>query len=519
MQNKTQLGFNLTIAAIAFGFIADHLLKETPWGFNVTVTTCLLVALVFGVSRWHGIVFTGAGRWFAIPAILFSIVYILRDSETLNFLNFCAVLLCLALMAYRMRIGRWRVSGVVDYVSGLVISAVSAAIGAVILLVRVIRWREFASPERNTLFSRVLVGLLFAVPLLIVFGGLFVAADANFERLVREIFDFDRGDIFRRIILTAFWSWLAAGFLWLIFFADFSRSTFVATTESKTKGILGIVEVGVVLGLLNALFAAFVATQLRYFFGGAALVLDVNDTSNNFTFAEYARRGFFELVNVAALVLIVLLVANRITRKEERKDILVFRGLTILLICLQFVITASALHRMWIYTSVFGLTELRIYTTTFMLWLVAVFVWFMWTTLRGNSDRFAFGAVVSGLCALLMLNAFDPIGTIVRTNVTRISNNAILADEFVRAELLDASYLARLGHNNADAVIPLIQTMSQLSEKERCVISRGLKQHLTENSALKKSASDIRSWNISRQNALQWLEPNAEFLKRTECPN
>jgi hypothetical protein len=519
MQNKTQLGFNLTIAAIAFGFIADRLLKETPWGFNVTITTLLLVALVFGFSRWHRIVFTGAGRWFAIPAILFSIVYILRDAETLNFLNFCAVLLCLALMAYRMRIGRWRVASVVDYALGLVVSAVSAAIGAVILLVRVIRWREFASPERNTLFSRVLIGLIFAVPLLIVFGGLFVAADANFERLVREIFDFNRGDIFRRIILTAFWSWLAAGFLWLIFFADFSRSTFVATTESKTKGILGIVEVGVVLGLLNALFAAFVATQLRYFFGGAALVLDVNDTSNNFTFAEYARRGFFELVNVAALVLIVLLVANRITRTEKRKDILVFRGLTILLICLQFVITASALHRMWIYTRVFGLTELRIYTTAFMLWLVAVFIWFMWTTLRGHGDRFAFGAIVSGLCALLMLNAFDPIGTIVRTNVTRISNNAIVADDFVRAERLDASYLARLGRDNADAVIPLIQAMSQLRDKDRCVVAAGLTLRLTNPLQQSDVWTDFRTWNASRAQAAQWLEPNAEFLKRTECPN
>ena len=66
---------------------------------------------------------------------------------------------------------------------------------------------------------------------------------------------------------------------------------------------LGTVEVGVILGLINLLFLSFVIFQLPYLFGGMELVQNTPD----FKLAEYARRGFGELVAVAALVLPMLL--------------------------------------------------------------------------------------------------------------------------------------------------------------------------------------------------------------------
>src|SRR5205823_3431807 len=69
---------------------------------------------------------------------------------------------------------------------------------------------------------------------------------------------------------------------------------------------IGRIELVVVLGALDALFLAFVLVQFRYFFGGANLV----ETSATLTYSEYARRGFFELVYVAALVLPTLLVIH-----------------------------------------------------------------------------------------------------------------------------------------------------------------------------------------------------------------
>ena len=50
--------------------------------------------------------------------------------------------------------------------------------------------------------------------------------------------------------------------------------------------------------------------QFRYLFGGAALV----QVSETLTYAEYARRGFFELVAVAALLLPIMLLLDWVAR-------------------------------------------------------------------------------------------------------------------------------------------------------------------------------------------------------------
>src|SRR5688572_31077318 len=85
-------------------------------------------------------------------------------------------------------------------------------------------------------------------------------------------------------------------------------------------------------------------------------------------YAEYARRGFFELVTVAALVLPLLLLAHWLLRHRPARQQRAFNLLAGLLVVQLFVIVASALLRMSLYRQIYGETELRLYTTAFMLW-------------------------------------------------------------------------------------------------------------------------------------------------------
>ncbi len=65
---------------------------------------------------------------------------------------------------------------------------------------------------------------------------------------------------------------------------------------------LGFTESTVVLIAVDLLFALFVFIQFRYLFGGQA-----NITPVGYTYSEYARRGFGELVAVAFLSLGLIL--------------------------------------------------------------------------------------------------------------------------------------------------------------------------------------------------------------------
>src|SRR3954451_13472185 len=72
------------------------------------------------------------------------------------------------------------------------------------------------------------------------------------------------------------------------------------------------------LGVLDVLFVAFVAVQATVLFGGHRHVLE----TEGLTYAEYARQGFWQLLWVSALTLLVLScvirVAGRTTTAERR---------------------------------------------------------------------------------------------------------------------------------------------------------------------------------------------------------
>jgi hypothetical protein len=180
------------------------------------------------------------------------------------------------------------------------------------------------------------------------------------------------------------------------------------------------------------------------------------------------------------------------------------RALSLLLIGLLFVIMASALQRMNLYTQAYGLTELRIYTTAFMLWLAAVFIWYAVTVARGRRPRFAFGALVAGLAAILILNGLNPDALIVRVNASRSLLSAPApkpaANEAGRSpdRAFDASYAARL---SADAVPALIDAMAALPIGDACYIREALI-----GMARPWRVSDWRSWHYSRWQALALID-------------
>ena len=124
-------------------------------------------------------------------------------------------------------------------------------------------------------------------------SALFAAADQVFANVLQNLFDFDPRSILTHTFFIGFWGALTAGLLrWGLIGRPIAAPRLEYVPASVTP-------FAVALGLLDALFLLFVVIQLRYFFGGAALV----EQTGGVTYAEYARAGFFELVTASALVL------------------------------------------------------------------------------------------------------------------------------------------------------------------------------------------------------------------------
>jgi hypothetical protein len=377
-------------------------------------------------------------------------------------------------------------------VAGSVIAGLNAAFGLFPLLLGKAEWKKLfgdRGPKRALAVAR---GLLFFFPLLLLFGGLFMAADAVFKELVQSALRVNLRLLFTHFFVAVFCAWLAGGYLRGVLFGD----EWAKVAEPRLPALsLGIIETSVVLGLLDLLFLFFVLVQFRYFFGGAALV----QVTTGLTYAEYARRGFFELVAVAALSLPLLLMAHWLLREESPKAQYLFRGLAGAQILLLFVIMISAFQRMRLYQAEYGLSEQRLYPTAFMGWLALVFVWFALTVLRGRREQFWFGAMIAGFVLIGALHVLDPDALIARTNIARAK----------AGRRFDARYATSL---SADAVPELVAGLADLSPQDRCKVAARLVGRWQP-----PADRDWRAWNRSRTEAWSAVGANEASLRALSC--
>lgn len=454
MNEASKVGVTAAGGALALGLLGDLLLRATPWGLNLTAWAIGLIAAYYCARRFSTEPRGASVRWLTGGVALFAVMFAWRDSGTLKTLDLISCIVLLGLHASCARIGPMFSVSVGGILRSAVVLPIQALTGAFTLLLGDITWSAIPRNGWSKQTFGVIRGVLIAAPLLLLFGALLASADTVFEHFLELAFNWDYSQLFNHVSLFLLCAWLAAGLLNALLRSSIPQAAAVASRKFS----LGTVEIATVLGLLNLLFLSFVVVQLRYFFGGAALV----QQTVGLTYAQYARQGFFELVAVAALVLPLLLALRALLREEESRARGLFQWLAGVEVALLFVIMASAMIRMKLYESEYGLTELRLYTSVFMGWLAVVFVWFTATVLRNRRPRFAIGALLSALAAVAILHAANPDAAIVRANLAHMA----------AGHVFDADYAASLG---TDAVPVLAAALPRLDPQTRATVLTALR--------------------------------------------
>jgi hypothetical protein len=500
----------LLVAGIILGAMGDALLRAPgPPALNLSLWIASVAAAALTLHRRAGVALDRERAAWLVVGVLFAAGLAWRDAEPLKLVALGCATLTFALAAHRLDASWVRRAGVVRYAGALAVGALHAWTAAALALVDAALsttragtgnaggWRTAAAVAR---------GLVIATPLVAVFGVLFVSADAVFADLVRNIVRIDVPLIVGHVLLFSVSAWLATGYL-----RGFLTSTEllpprgawregVLDALALRRPALGITEVATVLTSLDLLFLVFVIVQFRYLFGGDALV----QVTPDLTYAEYARRGFFELVFAVFLVVPVLLAADWLLEHRSRRDALVFRSLAGAQIGLVLAITASALQRLRLYYAGYGLTESRFYAVVLLVWIGAMLLWLAATVLRGRRDSFAFGTLASGLATVAVLFVINPDAIVARVNVARMAS----ADTSVR---FDVAYATSL---SADAVPVLVDALPNLPPDVQCPLARRMLRRWPPD-----RVRSIRSWNWSAVRASDAVRANEAQLRSMVGPN
>jgi hypothetical protein len=169
-----------------------------------------------------------------------------------------------------------------------------------------------------------------------------------------------------------------------------------------------------VLGSVVALFAAFVVVQFQYFFGGAT-----NINVEGYTYAEYARRGFGELVTVAFFALLLLLTLSAVTKRETETQRRLFSGLGVAVVALLLVMLFSAFKRLGLYEEAYGFSRLRTYTHVFLIWIGLLLIVTIALEILRKERMFTFAMLIASFGFAISLPILNVDAFIVRQNIQR----------------------------------------------------------------------------------------------------
>ena len=404
----------------------------------------------------------------AISAAAVLVVYL---NPVTIVLMLAMILLASAIVVMELRGSRLHDVSIYDFLISCLRLPPQALTGCFVLLGNIDIKAGIKSANNPAAFA-ILRGLIIALPLMLILGALFSAADASFERVFNRTLQFFGPDMPEHIVITFCIGWLATGLLITI-----ACKSHESTSTHRFNFRLGEIETTVVMGMLLTLYLVFVGIQLPYLFGGKEII----ESTSGLTLADYARRGFFELVAVSALTLAVLLLLGGTTNSRRR-----FRSLALALLACLILIMISAAQRLLLYMDSFGLTLARLAATVFMVWLGICLLLVAFNLIR-RTDRFLVAAAVYSAVALAFALALSsPPQLIANFNIAKARQNSVP---------VDFQYLQSLG---AEAVPVLLNEFDRLPEYGRCMLARGWVQEFD---LVNTAEHDWRNWNFAYERA------------------
>jgi hypothetical protein len=224
---------------------------------------------------------------------------------------------------------------------------------------------------------------------------------------------------------------------------------------------------------LCLVYLVYLVSQLAYFVSGFAGIVP-----QDYTPAEYARRGFFEMAWLCAINMGLIVLAVSFVRKSNGRAPLSTRLLCLFTGLVTLFMVAAASAKLLTYIGSYGLTRLRVMTQ-----LIIIFFGLMALVVSINlfmkKPRYMPVLLIGAL--LLGGSAFwVDVDTLVASYNVNAYQTGIL-------ETVDVEYLGTLGSGAVPQIAKLLNDSDpEVAESARCELDRSIARW-----------NDFRSWNYA----------------------
>ena len=444
-EKRGRLFETLAFPTLLYALVYTFLLYDNWAGITMPFFVAATAIYAGYVMKRTGIEKKKHTKWYLLMMFLLGVSDMLTGNaviQTFNNIGIFLLLICMLLYQY-FDVSRW---GLGSYTKGIF----AAVFGAVANILEPFSDGSayFAADTQKQKKGKgvyVLIGIAAALPFLAVVTTLLYFADAVFADFLREGLKLDPQTVFLVLMFFAF-AFLSAycGMRWL------DKRKLVAEPKDLRKWE-PTVAITVTL-LVGIVYAVFCGIQVVYLFWGKM------DLPGDYTYAQYAREGFFQLLFVCMMNLGLVLFLQKFFREHGLLKIL----LTLICIC-TYVMVASSGLRMLMYIGAYQLTFLRVLVLWALVVIAVLLVGILCQIWKKNFPLFSYGLVTVCVCYLaLSLGHVDYF--IARYNLGHMEadsgegTQANAEDAEKEGKTTDFSYLADLSTDAAPAIYQAIQS-------------------------------------------------------------
>lgn len=338
---------SIFVGALLFSIWSVILFVEKSVGLSMLLFVVPLSYFLIKILEKNKRVKFEKAKLLIIPITLLSSTYFIYNNKFFNNINIFVIPILVLIMVIDLIEKDLKIEDFIERITELIFNPIAYF---QLTMQKFIEFIKIKLKMKNTSKkSNILKGILITIPIVIliiillssadeIFGGFFVDI---FIHCLNVISNVKIAQIFLKILITIL------VFLYLSCFFDNLINRYEsdekALEEQKNKEFENT-TIKMILVTLNIIYIVFCIIQIK------SLFMKVNIEN----YAQYARKGFFQLMIVSVINLIVILIA-KFNKNDKFINIM-----CLLMIACTFIILLSSAYRMRLYESTFGYTLLRL---------------------------------------------------------------------------------------------------------------------------------------------------------------
>ena len=424
------------VASILYGILYVFCMYKNDAGITYPIFVGATIGYIIFVIRKLEMKLKKESRFYIVGMMLLGISTFCTDDARIIFFNKTGVFLLTICMVLGLfyNTEKWNLG---KYLGSIIRVCALSLIEVNRPLADAVWYCKNKLGKKNSKYLYLLIGFAITIPVFLVVFFLLTSADAVFRDWANQLF----ADVtFSEYIL------MTMMFLWMMF------ASYCLLVNLSKEGINEEVKdvkkweplIGIPLAsVLSLLYLVFSGIQIVYLFMGNMQL------PAGYTYAEYAREGFFQLLAVSIINLIIVLVGLCYFKPNK-----VFKAiLTIMTLC-TFIMIASSAMRMVIYIQYYYLTFLRILVLWSLAVLTLIFIGVIAYTAKSSFPLFRYSLVVF-TCFYIGLSFSHPDYWIAKINLESTKDTR---SEFFKGDAYDDFYfLNQLSADSAPAMLKWMQ--------------------------------------------------------------